>query len=248
MGLFETTDQYGRLIQKLGAVDPTKGEIVPYDFMDAPTENVQLVQQPDGTQSVIEEWKIYNTTMDTHPIHLHQVQFQIVGRQQFTAQIDPSTNGIILNSISLKGKMKPPDPNEAGWKDTARMNPGEVTTIRVKFDLPGNYVWHCHILEHEEHDMMRPIMVLDAPKQPTAPAGTTKAFSTTTTSTASARLSAALAVPTTPARFSAGAVDGAVLPPTVLELGEVPPLLVPDTADGVTPAPITRSLRKGRST
>ena len=109
------------------------------------------------------------------------------------------------------------------------MNPGEVTTIRVKFDLPGNYVWHCHILEHEEHDMMRPIVVLDAPPQPTAAAGTTKAFSTTTTSTASARLSGVLALPTTSARFSAGAVEGAVLPPTVLELGEVPPLLVPDT-------------------
>ena len=74
--------------------------------MDASTENVQLVRQPDGTQSVIEEWKIYNTTMDTHPIHLHQVQFQIVGRQKFTAQIDPSTNGIILNSISVEGTDK----------------------------------------------------------------------------------------------------------------------------------------------
>jgi hypothetical protein len=143
--------------------------------------------------------------------------------------------------------MKPPDPNEAGWKDTARMNPGEVTTIRVKFDLPGNFVWHCHILEHEEHDMMRPIMVLAAPQQPTATAGTTQASSTTTAGTASASLSAALAVTTTPARFSAGTADGAAVSSTVLELGVVPPLLVPDTADGVTPAPIMMNLRKGRS-
>jgi hypothetical protein len=143
--------------------------------------------------------------------------------------------------------MKPPDPNEAGWKNTARLNPGEVTTIRVKFDLPGNYVWHCHILEHEEHDMMRPIVVLAAPQQPMATAGTTRTSSTTTTGTTSARLLAGLAVPTTPAQFSAGTADGGVVSPTVLELGEVPPLLVPDSADGVTPAPFTLSLRKGRS-
>ena len=99
--------------------------------------------------------------------------------------------------------------------------------------------------------MMRPIVVRDASEQATTMTSvkTTKALSTaTTTSTASARLSAALALPTTPARFSAGAVDGAVPPPTVLELGEVPPLLVPDTADGMAPARFTWGLRKGRRT
>jgi spore coat protein A len=69
-----------------------------------------------------------------------------------------------------------PDANELGWKDTVRMNPGEITTVIMKFDLPSlptaamrnavsprtggkEYVWHCHILEHEEHDMMRPMVV-----------------------------------------------------------------------------------------
>ena len=67
-----------------------------------------------------------------------------------------------------------PQPNELGWKETVQMHPGQVTTVLMKFDLPaglpftvaasprtgGNeYVWHCHILEHEEHDMMRPLVV-----------------------------------------------------------------------------------------
>ena|SRR5690242_1860034 len=75
-------------------------------------------------------------------------------------------------STPIKG---PPDPNEQGWKETVRMNPGEVTRVIMKFDLPvlpasmGNplsprtggheYVHHCHILEHEEHDMMRALVV-----------------------------------------------------------------------------------------
>jgi spore coat protein A len=72
------------------------------------------------------------------------------------------------------GAPKPPDFNELGWKETVRMNPGEVTRVLMKFDLPAvpftvpvsprtggdEYVWHCHILEHEEHDMMRPLVVL----------------------------------------------------------------------------------------
>ena len=73
----------------------------------------------------------------------------------------------------MSGPPRPPDPNELGWKDTVRMNPGECTTVIMKFDLPvapfnvpespttggHEYVWHCHILEHEEHDMMRPLVV-----------------------------------------------------------------------------------------
>ena len=113
---------------------------------------MQLRTNPDGTQSVTETWNIYNTTADTHPIHLHQVSFQIVSRQGFNAKVDPLTGD--MTNIKLTGKPSGPDANEAGWKDTVRMNPGEVTTIIAKFDLPGKYVWHCHILEHEEHDMM----------------------------------------------------------------------------------------------
>jgi hypothetical protein len=91
-------------------------------------------------------------------MHLHQVAFQIISRQAFTATIDPTTG--VMTNIKLLGQPKGPDANEAGWKDTVQMNPGEVTIIEAKFDLPGKYVWHCHILEHEEHDMMHFIEVV----------------------------------------------------------------------------------------
>jgi spore coat protein A len=91
-----------------------------------------------------------------------------MGRQQFNAK---RYNGI----SKFEGPMRPPDANETGWKETVRMNPGEMTQVIMMFDPPsvpgvttpvsprtgGNeYVWHCHILEHEEHDMMRPLVVL----------------------------------------------------------------------------------------
>ena len=128
---------------------------------------VQLIDNGDGTQSVIEEWQVFNTTADTHPIHLHQVSFQIVSRQQFAWTVTDSTTGE-FKVTGLIGQPRGPDANEAGWKDTVQMNPGEVTIIRAKFDLPGKYVWHCHILEHEEHDMMNEYEVVSAPKKSTA--------------------------------------------------------------------------------
>ena len=91
---------------------------------------------------------------------------QVIRRQAFTG--DPSTGN------TLVGNPFPPDPNEIGWKETVRMNPGDVTTVIMKFDLPGvpfvvpssprtggnEYVWHCHILEHEDNEMMRPYDVV----------------------------------------------------------------------------------------
>jgi spore coat protein A, manganese oxidase len=110
-----------------------------------------------------------NLTGDTHPIHFHLVNVQLIQRQSFVG--DPS-------SFTL-GPAMPPEANEIGWKETVRMNPGEVTTVIMKFDLPNlptaamrnahgprfpgkkwkEYVWHCHILEHEGHDMMRPLII-----------------------------------------------------------------------------------------
>jgi spore coat protein A len=113
-----------------------------------------------------EVWQIANLTADTHPIHFHLVNVQIVSRQAFKAN---TYNG----TPRLAGAPLPPAASERGWKETVRMNPGEVTTVIMQFKLPsvpfpvpssprtgGNeYVWHCHILEHEEHDMMRPLVV-----------------------------------------------------------------------------------------
>lgn len=110
-----------------------------------------------------ETWEIYNTTVDNHPIHLHLTRFQILNRQKFKAT--QATPIAPLTNINLQGQVIPPAPEEAGWKDTVICPPGQVTRIVVKFELPSGqstpaeYVWHCHILSHEDNEMMRPFVV-----------------------------------------------------------------------------------------
>lgn len=105
-----------------------------------------------------EIWEFLNTTDDTHPIHLHLVRFQILDRRL----IDVSAY-VYDNKLVYTAPPEPPEANEAGWKDTVRATPGASTRIIVKFDgYPGRYVWHCHILEHEDNEMMRPFEVLPA--------------------------------------------------------------------------------------
>lgn len=102
-----------------------------------------------------EKWRFINTTDDAHPMHLHLVQFQILERQGF------STEAFTRGALELVGTVRPPAPNEAGWKDTAVVAPGDVLTILVRFDgYTGRYVYHCHMLEHEDNDMMRPYVVI----------------------------------------------------------------------------------------
>jgi spore coat protein A, manganese oxidase len=174
--LNEAFDAYGRLIQMLGTnVVKTPGKFG-RAYLDQVTEN--------PTNGDVEIWEIFNLTGDTHPIHFHLVNVQVLNREPF----DPASfTGATYNSL---GPPRPPDPTELGWKETVRMNPNEVTRVIMKFELPkitgpdgvtpidltskggglgtpplsprtgGNeYVWHCHILEHEEHDMMRPLVV-----------------------------------------------------------------------------------------
>jgi spore coat protein A len=107
-----------------------------------------------------EIWTLVNPTDDVHPIHLHLVRFQILDRRRF------ETFGYLTKKIiRFTGEPELPEPFESGWKDTVRANPGMVTRIIVRFDgYPGRYVWHCHILEHEDNEMMRPYQVLPAPK------------------------------------------------------------------------------------
>jgi spore coat protein A len=137
--LFEGEDDFGRILPLLGTTE--QGGL---DWDDEVTENPDL----DDT----EVWEIHNTTVDAHPIHLHEVAFQVLDRQKFRATQAP--NGALSN-IRYLGAPRPPAPNEVGWKDTVQMLPGEVTRIVARFDLPGEYVWHCHILSHEDHEMMR---------------------------------------------------------------------------------------------
>jgi spore coat protein A len=105
-----------------------------------------------------EIWSLVNITDDSHPIHLHLVRFQILDRRSF--DIFAFTSRRIVKYL---GPPVPPSPNEAGWKDTVRAEPGMVTRIIARFEgFPGRYVWHCHILEHEDNEMMRPFEVVES--------------------------------------------------------------------------------------
>ena len=117
-------------------------------YADAVTEFPKL-----GT---MEKWRFINTTDDTHPMHLHLVQFQILERRGF----DYGTF-VRQGKLQFVGTPRPPAPNEAGWKDTAIVNPHDVLTILVRFEgFTGRYVYHCHMAEHEDNDMMRPFEVV----------------------------------------------------------------------------------------
>jgi spore coat protein A, manganese oxidase len=103
-----------------------------------------------------EIWSFINTTDDSHPIHLHLVRFQILDRRRFETFIYQTTG-----EVRYTGPVTPPDPEEAGWKDTVRAHPKMVTRIIVRFEgYVGRYVWHCHVLEHEDNEMMRPYDVI----------------------------------------------------------------------------------------
>jgi len=106
----------------------------------------------------IEIWELVNLTDDTHPIHLHLVRFQILDRRRFDA-----FQYMNAGTLRYVGPLMPPEANELGWKDTVRVNAKTVTRIIVPFvGYAGRYVWHCHVLEHEDNEMMRPYDVLPA--------------------------------------------------------------------------------------
>jgi spore coat protein A len=101
-------------------------------------------------------WELVNLTDDVHPIPLHLVRFQILDRHRFDVYLYIST-GVLRYTSAITY----PDPNEMGWKDTVRVNTGTITRIIVPFSgCSGRYVWHCHNLEHEDNEMMRPYDVL----------------------------------------------------------------------------------------
>ncbi len=107
-----------------------------------------------------EVWSILNLTEDTHPFHVHLVQFQALSRDLYNKDgFHPATGGTTAPiGFQAHGTL---DANELGWKDTVRVNPGEMVSIAATFDgFTGRYMYHCHILEHEDHDMMRPFIVM----------------------------------------------------------------------------------------
>ncbi|WP_437292507.1 multicopper oxidase domain-containing protein [Sorangium sp. So ce426] len=122
------------------------GEVELLTWEDDVTENPQV-----GDTEV---WELHNLTGDAHPIHIHETLFEVVNRKAL--DIEASPGGQLP---PLVGAARPPEPWETGYKDTVIAYPGEVTRIRARFATAGQYVWHCHILEHEDNEMMRPYRI-----------------------------------------------------------------------------------------
>jgi spore coat protein A len=140
---------------QLGIVDAA-GNAVAKGWEERVTENPAV--------GATEVWEYYNTTADAHPMHIHEVAFQVVNRQALALD----ANGEVVQPIQLTGSPTPPESWENGWKDTVIAYPGQVTRLRLKFTNPGQFVWHCHIVEHEDNEMMRPYRIGDPqPGQPT---------------------------------------------------------------------------------
>jgi spore coat protein A, manganese oxidase len=147
--------------EPFGPAEATLGTVVEDDRVTSLSWDKPLTDNPD--LNATEMWELYNFTADAHPIHLHLIHFQVVNRQPL--QVDEE--GVATKPPQLDGDTRPPDAGEEGWKDTVIAYPGEVTRIRAKFDVEGLFVWHCHILEHEDNEMMRPYHIgpipLDSP-------------------------------------------------------------------------------------
>jgi len=121
---------------------------------------------------VTEVWEFYNGTGDAHPMHIHERLFKVVDRQPINV-LEPDPNMVSGGPMGgtfevVPGSLPtPPEPWENGWKDTVIAYPGQVTRVTMRFENPGQYVWHCHIVEHEDNEMMRPYRI--GPEQPGQP-------------------------------------------------------------------------------
>ncbi len=170
--LGEQADVFGRVNPILGTVDD--------GFLDWTSP---ITEQPNA--NTVETWAIFNSSVDAHPVHLHDGAFQVIERQPFSAIL--SATGALTNicysaTPQVQGNLTCPAATpatpalvtEKGWKETVIAYPaethipagapgeivqGQVTRVRMKFEGVGQFVWHCHITEHEDHDMMRPMIV-----------------------------------------------------------------------------------------
>ena len=156
-----------------------KGEVIPEIDFDGPTE--ALLGNVDDNGNAVhkkwadavsenpalgatEIWEFFNFTADAHPMHVHEVAFEVVNRERLVLD-DESEEPV--QPVQLTGDVRPAEAWETGFKDTVVAYPGEVTRVRAKFDTPGQFVWHCHIVEHEDNEMMRPYRI--GPVQPGQP-------------------------------------------------------------------------------
>jgi FtsP/CotA-like multicopper oxidase with cupredoxin domain len=165
------------LIEKAGVGEGEEGEPPEESEIEGPIEaqlgNVVggvLVSRQWGhevtenpTVGSTEVWEFYNATADAHPMHIHEIAFQVVDREGLVLDEE----GEVTLPIEVDGNVTPPEAWESGFKDTVIAYPGQVTRLRAKFDSPGQFVWHCHIVEHEDNEMMRPYRI--GPEQPGQP-------------------------------------------------------------------------------
>jgi FtsP/CotA-like multicopper oxidase with cupredoxin domain len=154
----EKTTRHLALIEMMSRVHdgPAEAMLGSIDEMGMPMENMYaepVSENPNVGDT--EVWEFYNTTADAHPMHVHAVVFEVINREGLVLNHDGETRV----PVKLTGEIRPPEPWEAGFKDTVIAYPGEVTRIRAKFDVPGQFVWHCHIVEHEDNEMMRPYRI-----------------------------------------------------------------------------------------
>lgn len=143
--VFVTEDDDGNVIFDSDSTEPFGPQSALLGSIAGGTNSILEWSKPITENPLInttEEWTIHNFTADAHPIHVHLVKFEVVGR----ADADGSNP-------------RSPEAWETGPKDTVISYPGEITKIRMHFDLPGYYVWHCHIVEHEDNEMMRPYFI-----------------------------------------------------------------------------------------
>ena len=209
VALYEGQDEFGRLQPLLGTAEPATdyaGNAI--NWPNTPDYvNAGLVGQMEGSIAwhspttenpaldSTEEWEIWNMTGDAHPVHLHLVHFEVLGRQEIKYDSNADEDGFIPDSSTpaddgvylvsqpvvqhngLTGNgfriVHPTNPDDAygpavsqpaGYVENARKDmvtalPGQITRINAHFDKPGRYVWHCHILSHEDHEMMRVMYV-----------------------------------------------------------------------------------------
>lgn len=173
VALFEGQDEFGRLQPLLGTAEPAT------DYLGNPVldhhghqiEGAVAWHMPTTENPALgttEIWEVYNATEDAHPVHLHLVHFEVLDRQDFTADLVPQPviqyngaegNGYRLQNITKHGSVTAATGVEKAFKDMVTAYPDQVTRIKVTFDKPGHYVWHCHILSHEDHEMMRVLHV-----------------------------------------------------------------------------------------
>jgi len=188
LGLFEGVDDYDRVTPMLGKAEAgsiitdklsTSGDFGPL-MWDAPTSETPLLNST-------EQWDIFNFTADSHPIHLHLTQFQVVEKRHIDfldrnddgIPDDTNGDGTISYGYLAQGATVNDDgfkfadiwigdkvalrPEETGWQDTVEVDPNQMMAIVATFDKAGDYVWHCHILSHEDNEMMRPFTVVSDP-------------------------------------------------------------------------------------